>query len=62
MDFVGAGADTTKLKKMEGSTPMPCGKSELLHTCFGESSEEETEDDCSREKTVSDVVGDFKSA
>lgn len=60
MDFVGTGAETTKLKETVNATPG--GKCEFLHTCFGESSVEETEDDCSRKRTVSELDAKCKGA
>ena len=45
MDFVGTIANAAKLSKRVRETSS--GKGRALHTCFGESSVEEIEDDCS---------------
>jgi hypothetical protein len=51
MDFVGTGAEAAELKEVVNA--IQSENWEFLHTCFGESSFEEIEDACSRERTVS---------
>ena len=48
MDFVSTGAGVAELEKKRGGQRHTERGMQILHTCFGESSVEESEDDCSR--------------
>jgi len=50
MDLVGTSAEAAELEEVVSA--IPSGDRGVPHTCFGRSSVEECEDDCSRERTV----------
>jgi hypothetical protein len=57
MGFVCIGAEAAKLKEVVNAIRVKIG---APHTCFGRSSVEKCEDDCSRERSVSGSGSDRK--